>query len=139
MKDHEALMIASKAHALQRDKGGKPYIGHPIRVANRCLTVDEKVAALLHDVVEDGHLSLDQLREMGATEAQIRAIDALTRRAGETYREFIERVRLDPIGRVVKLADIADNTDPERVAQLPEHERGIVRRYEKARARLLAP
>lgn len=76
----------------------------------------ERIAAVLHDVVEDTHWTLDQLRVEGFSDSVIAAIDSLTRREGETYEDFVKRAAADPIGRVVKRADLLDNLDLSRIA-----------------------
>ena len=92
-------------------------------------------AALLHDVIEDGNVKLDEIEKIwGKTIAD--AVDSVTRRTSpvkETYMELINRAANNPIGRIVKLADNADNSDPERIAALPKEQQFIVKRYRKAR------
>lgn len=114
----EAIILATQAHAGQVDKGGQPYILHPLRVMLACKTEDERIAAVLHDVVEDTAIDIgDIARKFGFLIAY--AIDALTRMDGETYPAFIERCAANPIARVVKLADIADNMDLSRLGREP--------------------
>ena len=108
----DAIAFAAERHRGQRDKAGEPYILHPLRVALRVRTDRERLAAVLHDVVEDTGVTLDELRERGLDESVVAAIEILTKRDGEDYRTFIERVAQDPIARAVKLADLADNLDP---------------------------
>jgi hypothetical protein len=135
-----AIQLCLDAHEGQLDKAGKPYVLHPLRVAFslwRTSTEDTMITALLHDVVEDTDITLEDLKEYFG-EVVADAVDGLTRREGETYTEFILRCKLNPISRQVKLADISDNTRPERIACLPESEQGIVKRYEKAKTVLEA-
>lgn len=61
----KAILIATKAHEGQKDKAGKPYILHPLRVMLRMKTTKDMMAAILHDVVEDTDVTLDDLREHG--------------------------------------------------------------------------
>ena len=136
----DAIVFAAERHRGQRDKAGEPYILHPLRVALRVRTDRERLAAVLHDVVEDTGVTLDELRERGLDESVVAAIETLTKRDGEDYRAFIERVAQNPIARAVKLADLADNLDPERLAALPAEEQQRLRaKYELARELLLAP
>ena len=103
------------------DKGGGPYLLHPLRVMLAMDTDEERRVAVLHDVVEDcDDVSLDDLRAMGYPEAEVRALDALTRReeSGESYEAFIDRLLPDPLARKVKLADLADDMDVRRLAQV---------------------
>lgn len=141
-----ALQLASKAHAGQVDKAGKPYIHHPIAVAELILSKydnqhwpyreftleDLRIAALLHDVVEDTEITLDDIeREFGS---QVRVIvDGVTRRKdeGESYRVFIKRAKQHhPGSRMLKLADLHHNLS--RIDQLPPEEQSIRKRYELA-------
>jgi (p)ppGpp synthase/HD superfamily hydrolase len=134
-----AIRLAVAHHAGQQDKGGRAYILHPLRVMNavRDLGEEAMAAAVLHDIVEDTSVTLDDLRAMAFPESVVRAVDLLTRPpAGApdrpTYRAFVERIREsgDPIARAVKLADLRDNLG--RIGELPATERGIARRYEEA-------
>jgi guanosine-3',5'-bis(diphosphate) 3'-pyrophosphohydrolase len=109
-----AILIATIAHAGQVDKAGQPYILHPLRVMLRLSTEPERIAAVLHDVLEDCRgWTLERLRGHFGPEVAS-AVDALTRREGETYRQYILRAAADPIARAVKVADLHDNLDPSR-------------------------
>jgi hypothetical protein len=118
--------IATKAHQGQVDKAGMPYIDHPRRVAERVAQVDGRPEAIavawLHDVVEDTATTLDDLRAGEFGEHVVAAVDAMTRRpdAGD---EYYRRIAANDLAIVVKLADVWDNTDPDRVARLDEQDR----------------
>lgn len=127
-----AIAIAAGAHAGQVDKGGSPYILHALRVMLKVDSLEERIVAVLHDVVEDCDISLDELREEGFSEAVLAAVDALTRRSGETYEDFIARVAQNPIGRVVKLADLEENSDLSRIAQPGWDDLERVEKYRRA-------
>ncbi len=134
-----AIEIAARAHGGQRDKAGAPYILHPLRVMLRVQTETERIAAVLHDVVEDSAWTLDQLRAEGFAPDVLETIEALTRRPEESYEEFVLRAGAHPIARRVKLADLADNTDPTRIAEPTEHDRARMERYRRAIALLTGP
>jgi len=127
-----AIKIAAEAHAGQVDKAGAPYILHPLRLMLRMTTNDERIVAVLHDVVEDSHWSLELLRAEGFSEQVVRAIDSVTRRDGETYEDFVLRAGLDPIGCRVKLADLEDNCDLGRIASPTEKDHTRIERYRRA-------
>lgn len=114
-----AVGFAAAAHMGQTDKAGQPYIDHPRRVARRLEnpTVLELSVAWLHDVVEDTNLTVWHIEDMFGAEVAA-AVDAITHRAGETRTDYYARVKANPVALKVKLADIADNTDPERLAAL---------------------
>lgn len=99
----KALQIASDAHIYQVDKAGMAYIFHPIRVANRCSTNEERIVALLHDTMEDTEVTAEYLLMEGFPRNIVDAILSVTRNENESYEDFIKRSRLNPIGRQVKL------------------------------------
>lgn len=127
-----AIAIAAEAHAGQVDKAGAPYILHVLRVMLRVETAEERIAAVLHDVVEDCGFTLAQLRAERFPEAAIEGIDAVTRRDGETYEDFVLRAKAHPVGRRVKLADLADNSDVSRLAGVTDHDRARLEKYRRA-------
>ena len=132
-----AIAIAAEAHTGQTDKGGAPYILHPLRVMLRVEGEDARIAAVLHDLVEDTHWTFEDLRREGFGDGVIAALDGLTRREGEIYLDFCRRAATNKLARQVKLADIQDNLDPARIAALPAENRSLADRYRKALAILL--
>ena len=114
----EAIGIAVQAHRGQKDRAGAPYILHPLRMMFRVQTDAERMAAVLHDVVEDTDWTLDALRERGFPDEVVDAVDHLTRREGESYDEFVTRAAAHPVARRVKLADLEDNMDVRRTGTL---------------------
>lgn len=132
MNAREAFLIAIAAHQGQDDKGGVPYIFHPLSVADKVkgLGEDFEVVALLHDVLEDTRYPL---HESDWSPRQREAIFAITQRRDEPYFDYIRRCREDFIARVVKVADLRHNLSPERNGVLPEKEAASLRaRYEKS-------
>lgn len=139
----DADRLAEHAHRGQVDKAGRPYINHPRAVAAMLLVdghgVHAAMAGMLHDIVEDTFVTLADLRAAGYPAEVIDAVDSVTRRPGETYMDMIRRAAAHPLGRLVKLADNRHNSNPDRLALLPEADAARLRkRYEKARAVLLA-
>ena len=127
-----AIAIAAKVHAGKVDKAGAPYILHPLRVMLKMATSEERMAAVLHDVVEDSDTTLDDLRNEGFSDAVVDAVDAVTIRTGESYDDFVRRAALNPIGRRVKLADLEDNSDLSRIANPTEEDYERLARYKRA-------
>ena len=127
-----AIVIAAEAHAGQVDKAGAPYILHPLRVMLRMETDDERITAVLHDLVEDSAWDLDQLRAEGFSEQVVRAIDSVTRRDGESYDDFLLRAGRDAIGLRVKLADLEDNCDITRIATPTDGDLARMEKYRRA-------
>ena len=132
-----AAAIAAAAHLGQFDKSGAPYILHPMRLMVRASTREEQMVAALHDVVEDSAWTFEQLIDEGFPPSVVSALDRLTRRAGESYEDFIERVAEDPLARRVKLLDLEDNMDAKRLAQITPQDLQRLERYHRARSRLL--
>ncbi len=134
----DAIIIAAEAHRGMEDKGGKSYILHPLRVMHTVNTDEERMAALLHDVVEDTDWTLEALREKGLPESVVEAVDCLTRRDDETYEDFVVRCKPNPIARQVKLADIQDNMDLNRLDEIRPSDIDRLSRYKSARNVLLS-
>lgn len=133
-----AIAIAATAHAGQVDKGGAPYILHPLKVMLRMSSLEERIVAVLHDVVEDCGISLEDLRNEGFSEAVLSAIESVTKVPGESYEDFIERAAQNPIGRVVKLADLEENSDLSRIASPSWEDLERIEKYRRAIGRLRA-
>jgi GTP diphosphokinase / guanosine-3',5'-bis(diphosphate) 3'-diphosphatase len=113
----QALAIAAAAHRDQLDKGGQPYIMHPIRVAQAVWAQGEahRIVAILHDVVGDSPWTTIMLCEEEFAPDVIAAVEAMTKRKGEGYMEYLVRVAADPIARAVKIADLSDNMGVNRI------------------------
>lgn len=112
-----AIEIAAKAHAGQMDKGGQPYILHPLRVMLSVAGTLEQIAAVLHDVVEDTAITFADLQAEGFDPEIIAAIRALTKTEGESRIDAAYRAAANPIARAVKLADVEDNMNLGRIAE----------------------
>ncbi len=134
MDYNKTLEFVKKAFEGKTDKGGKPYIEHLLFVANKMKSEEEKIVGLLHDIVEDIEgITLETLKQMGYSENIVKAVDAMTKRKGEDYEEYLKRVKQNPIARKVKLADLEHNMDLSRIENPTEkdYER-IEKKYKKA-------
>lgn len=131
-----AIEIAASAHRGQIDKAGQPYILHPLRVMLSCEGQATRIVAVLHDVIEDTDWTSDALRKKGASADILAALDAVTKRKGESYSEFIERAAQNPIGRDVKMADLRDNMDLSRIAEPSAADLARMDRYRSALRKL---
>lgn len=132
----DASHLARRMHEGQVDKAGNPYYLHVFAVRDALAShgTAAQIAGVLHDIVEDTATTLDELRMAGVSEEVVRAVDAVTRRSGETYMDLIRRAAADPLGRLVKLADNRHNSDEVRLALLPEEKAARLReRYRRAR------
>jgi (p)ppGpp synthase/HD superfamily hydrolase len=135
----KAIGIAVEAHRGQKDKAGAPYILHPLRMMGRMETAQEKIVAVLHDVVEDTTWTLDRLQREGFPDEILRALDGVTKRAAESYEEFVERSRSNPIAWRVKVADLEDNMDLRRLETLTNKDFARLRKYHRAWKQLNRP
>jgi len=136
----QALAIAARVHSRQRDKAGAEYILHPLRVMSRVGTDVERIAAVLHDVVEDGPgWTSARLRREGFSDEVVGAVDALTKREGEDYADFVRRAGAHPVARRVKLADLEDNMDVRRLGAVTDKDVERLRKYHAARRELTSP
>lgn len=128
----DAISIAAQAHKGQKDKAGAPYLLHPLRMMLRMKSEAAMIAAVLHDVVEDTDWTLDRLRGEGFTDEVLAAVECLTRRDGEAYQEFIERVKANSIARQVKVADLEDNMNIQRIVKIGPKDLERLEKYHKA-------
>ena len=132
----KAISIAAAAHAGQRDKAGESYILHPLRVMLRMRTEEERIVAILHDLIEDTYWTFEQLRDEGFSKDIVDAIDSVTKREGETYNDFVDRAGRNAIGRRVKLADLEDNSDLSRIAKPTQKDYQRLEKYRLAIQRI---
>ena len=132
MNDLErAISVAVDAHEGHTDKAGITYIRHPLRLMEEVDTEEERIAAVLHDVVEDADCTLQEIDTKFGSDI-CDAVDALTKRDDESYMEFVERSAANPIARNVKLADIQDNMDLTRLDSVDQSVLEKQERYHKA-------
>ena len=127
----KAIEIAVEAHRGQIDKAGKEYILHPMRVMLRGRNDTEMIVGILHDVVEDTPITIDMLRLEGFSEDILAAIECVTKRRGESYGTFIDRVLTNPLATQVKLYDMEDNMNRDRIPYPTPKDEARFRKYEK--------
>ncbi|MCZ7544958.1 MAG: GTP pyrophosphokinase [Anaerolineae bacterium] len=132
----DAIQLALDAHRGQKDRAGQPYVLHPLRVMMRMDDEEARMAAILHDVVEDSTYTLSDLRHAGYPGRVLDAVDALSKHEGEPYEAYIERVMLNPLARRVKLADLEDNMDLRRISEMTANDLERYQRYRRAWARV---
>ena len=126
----KAANIAYKAHLEQKDKGGYPYIMHPLHLAEEMETEEEVITALLHDVLEDTDVSLDEIKKYGFSENVIKALKALTRDENEDYGEYIKRIKnTGGIALKVKKADLKHNMELDRLDEFTSKDKERIKKY----------
>ncbi|MFG2195189.1 HD domain-containing protein [Streptomyces sp. NPDC048639] len=132
----ETDALAAAAHAGQTDKIGVPYIEHVRAVAHGLVPAGDHMAraGLLHDVVEDTDWTLARLLSAGVPAEVVALVDAVTKKPGITYRDMIRTIAADEDASLLKIADNAHNSRPDRLAVLPEDQRArLAAKYEDAR------
>ena len=116
----KALRLCFDIHKKQVDKSGLPYVFHPFHLAEQMETEETTIVALLHDVVEDSDLTLEDLRQMGFSDTVIAALALLTHDPAVEYMDYVRAIKDNPIARAVKLADLRHNSDLTRLDTLDE-------------------
>lgn len=111
---NEAMRIAYAAHHGQTDKSGIPYIYHPIHLAEQMADEYTTCVALLHDVVEDTDVTLEDLAKSFPKEV-VDAVALMTHADGVDYFDYVRKIRTNPIAKAVKLADLTHNSDTTRM------------------------
>lgn len=129
----KVLVLATNAHAGQFDKGGKPYILHPLAVMSLLNSDDEELQciALLHDVIEDTKTTWKELEEVGCTLRIIEAVRALTKMPGQSYDEYKEGVFQNKDAMLVKMADLRHNTDIRRLKGVSQKDIDRLAKYNR--------
>jgi len=130
----QAIALAAKVHEGQTDKGGFAYILHPLRVMNGLNSTDKELCsiAVLHDVVEDSNITLEDLSKMGFSMRVVTGVDSVSKRPGETYDDFIRRCACNIDGRLVKIEDLRDNSDITRLKGINKRDIERMEKYHKA-------
>ena len=131
-----AMTLAAEAHEGQTDKAGLPYITHPQRVAGRLDTPEAQVVGWLHDTVEDTSLTLSEIEAHFGPETAA-AVDAISRRDGETWSDYLDRVAANPIARQVKISDLIDNSNLGRIPRITMKDVKRQAKYNKALKKLM--
>ena len=134
----KAIEIATHAHAGFKEKAGAPYIFHPLRLMLAVNTPVEQIVAVLHDTIEDTYVTRKLLEFEGFTDEVIDAVEALTKREGESRLDAAARAVANPIARIVKLADVTDNMDLSRIPNLTEKDFTRLKEYKEVKRLLEA-
>ncbi len=128
-----AIRLARIYHQGQVDKGKCPYIEHPLRVMKGVESIEEKVLAVLHDVLEDCDVSSEQLIKEGIPEYLVEKLEVLCKGKNEKYFDYIGRLKVDQSIINVKLSDLKDNMNLKRLKKITEKDIKRVEKYEKAK------
>ena len=128
----KALFLCISKHIKQKDKAGKCYIFHPLKVMSRVKGYKCKIVALLHDIVEDTDCTREDLKKYGLTNEIITAIDCLTKNKNLEYQEYIDKIKNCEIARKVKIEDLKHNMDLKRLKIVEDKDRKRVEKYKMA-------
>ena len=127
-----ALNLCFDAHKDQKDKSGQPYVFHPFHLAEQMSDEATTIVALLHDVVEDGDYTIDDVKAMGFSDEVVEAIKLMTHEKDVPYMEYVAKIKQNPVARVVKLADLAHNSDITRLDVVTQKDLERVEKYRAA-------
>lgn len=119
----KAIRLAAKTHRGQKDRFKKPFILHVMRVIGRGTSLEEQVLGALHDVVERSDVTVEDLREKGFPERILLALDHISRREGESYVDYIDRIELNHLATRVKIHDLADKMDISKIERISDDDR----------------
>ena len=128
----KAMDIALKAHEGQKDKAGAPYLLHVLRVMMSVEKMDEKIVALLHDVVEDSEMTIDDLKKDKFPSKITKAVDLLSKKENQRYDDYIIEIRKDSLARAVKMADLKDNLNTNRLKKISDSDKLRIKKYKQA-------
>ena len=128
----KAIAIALRVHEGQRDRYGHPYILHPLHVMMQMDSEAEMTAAVLHDVIEDSEMTLDDLREEGFSVEVLEAVRLMTHDSQDSYEENVRELRPNPMARKIKLADLQHNMDIRRMDRVEVKDTERLERYRSA-------
>ena len=128
----KALKISFDAHKNQVDKSGMPYVYHPFHLAEQMNDELSTCVALLHDVVEDTDITLDDIKSKGFSDEVIEALSLMTHNDGVPYLDYVRAMKDNPIARKVKLADLAHNSDLARLDKVDDKAIERVNKYKQA-------
>ncbi len=127
-----AMVIAYKAHLNQFDKSGLPYIYHPIHLAEQMKDETTTIIALLHDVIEDTNITLEDLKKEGFSSDVLDALYLMAHDKNTPYMDYILLIKKNPYAKTVKLADLEHNSDMSRLNIIGKEELDRVEKYKKA-------
>jgi (p)ppGpp synthase/HD superfamily hydrolase len=134
---NKAVVIAAMAHDGQVDKGKCDYLCHPLHIAGHFKSKTERIVAILHDVIEDSGLTINDMIDFGFQPIVIRALEAITKKPGEDYWEYINRVLCNRVAIAVKIVDLEHNMDITRMPALTNNDFKRLAKYQKAWAILM--
>ena len=132
MKLIKAFLLCMVKHWKQKDKAGKRYVWHPIHVMINVKGYNEKIVALLHDIVEDTEVTVPDLKNLKFSKEVIEAVDVITKKKDQEYFSYLELVKNNNIAKKVKIADLKHNSDLKRLRSITQKDIDRAIKYKKA-------
>lgn len=132
MKLIKAFLLCMAKHWEQRDKAGKRYIWHPIHAMLNVKGYNEKIVALLHDIIEDTDVTILDLKNLKFSKEVIEAVDVISKKKDQEYFSYLELVKNNNIAKKVKIADLKHNSDLKRLRSITQKDIGRAIKYKKA-------
>ena len=128
----KAIRIAVNAHMGQLDKGGHPYILHPLRVMMEGETPEEMILGILHDTIEDTSIAINFLQSEGFPHDILKDLELLTKKKDEDYFEYLAKIKNSPRAKKIKLRDMKDNSNILRLHVVEEKHLKMIKKYHSA-------
>ena len=138
MKLIKAFFLCVIKHWKQRDKAGKRYIWHPIHVMLNVEGYNEKIVALLHDIVEDTDVTVPDLKNLKFSKEVIEAVDVITKKKDQEYFSYLDLIKNNNIAKKVKIEDLKHNSDLKRLKSITQKDIDRAMKYKKALDYLIA-
>ena len=132
MKLIKAFLLCMVKHWKQKDKAGKRYVWHPIHVMINVKGYNEKIVALLHDIVEDTEVTVPDLKNLKFSKEVIEAVDVITKKKDQEYFSYLKSIKDNSIAKKVKIADLKHNSDLKRLRSITQKDIDRAIKYKKA-------
>ena len=132
MKLIKAFLLCMVKHWKQKDKAGKRYVWHPIHVMINVKGYNEKIVALLHDIVEDTEVTVPDLKNLKFSKEVIEAVDVITKKKEQEYFSYLKSIRDNSIAKKVKIEDLKHNSDLKRLRSITQKDIDRAIKYKKA-------
>lgn len=127
----KALKLMFEMHKNQKDNAGMPYVFHPFHLAEQMSTEEETIVALLHDIIEDTQITLEDIKEMGFDDNIIVSLSLLTHKNNEDYDTYIKRIATNKTATIVKIVDLKHNSDLTRLDYVTDYAYKRTKKYKK--------
>jgi putative GTP diphosphokinase len=132
MKLIKAFLLCMVKHWKQKDKAGKRYVWHPIHVMINVKGYNEKIVALLHDIVEDTDVTIPDLKNLKFSKEVVEAVDVISKKKDQEYFSYLKLIKDNSIAKKVKIEDLKHNSDLKRLRSISQNDIKRAIKYKKA-------